>query len=229
VGEPFLPRHRRAAITLSGLALITVVLSVIAGCQSSQQPARPSWPSQQFAPPFPLSQQSAPPSPPSQTVHNSQPPKTVYKSQVELPFTGLSGPRGVAVDSAGNVYVTDRGPSRVLKLPAGSSTPVELPFIGLHEAWLLAVDAAGTVYVTDCPRCPQPPPDAQDYRVLKLPAGSSTPVVLPFTGLHFLRGVAVDSAGNVYVADFGNSRVLKLPGVVVHHRASAPSAARADS
>jgi streptogramin lyase len=32
---------------------------------------------------------------------------------------------------------------------------------------------------------------------------------LPFTGLHDPRGVAVDAAGNVYVADSGNNRVLK--------------------
>ncbi|HET9117343.1 MAG TPA: SBBP repeat-containing protein, partial [Pseudonocardiaceae bacterium] len=39
--------------------------------------------------------------------------------QLVLPFTGLHYPSGVAVDSAGNVYVTDRGNNRVLKLPAG--------------------------------------------------------------------------------------------------------------
>lgn len=34
--------------------------------------------------------------------------------------------------------------------------------------------------------------------------------VLPFTGLVKSTGVVVDSAGNVYVADFGNRRVVKL-------------------
>jgi serine/threonine-protein kinase len=36
-----------------------------------------------------------------------------------LPFTGLNYPNGVAVDTAGNLYVTDEGNDRVLKLPAG--------------------------------------------------------------------------------------------------------------
>jgi streptogramin lyase len=36
------------------------------------------------------------------------------------------------------------------------------------------------------------------------------PTVLPFTGLTFPSGVAVDGAGDVYLADTGNNRVLKL-------------------
>jgi DNA-binding beta-propeller fold protein YncE len=34
--------------------------------------------------------------------------------------------------------------------------------------------------------------------------------VVPFTGLSDPSGVAVDAAGNVYVADSGNNRVVKL-------------------
>jgi glucose/arabinose dehydrogenase len=148
VDESFLQRHRRAAITISALALITVVLTVIAGCQSSQQPAPPSPPPQ-------------PSSPPSQTIHNLQPSQTVYKPQVELPFTGLTNPDGVAVDTAGSVYVTDDNNNRVLKLPAGSNSQVELPFRGLTNPRGVAVDTAGNVGVTDF----------YNNRVLKLPAG----------------------------------------------------------
>jgi len=41
--------------------------------------------------------------------------------------------------------------------------------------------------------------------------GANTPTVLPFTGLNTPLAVAVDTAGNVYVADKFNNRVLKLP------------------
>ena len=38
---------------------------------------------------------------------------------VDLPFTGLNHPDGVAADTAGNVYITDSRHNRVFKLPAG--------------------------------------------------------------------------------------------------------------
>ncbi len=58
--------------------------------------------------------------------------------QTVLPFTGLEDPDGLAVDSAGNVYVTDEHrvkvdntfphvTTRVIKLPAASNTQIVLP------------------------------------------------------------------------------------------------------
>jgi serine/threonine-protein kinase len=48
--------------------------------------------------------------------------------------------------------------------------------------------------------------------VVELPAGSSTQVVLPFTGLSNVRGVALNKSGrDIFVADAGNDRVLELP------------------
>ena len=42
-----------------------------------------------------------------------------YGPQVTLPFTGIGYPDGVAVDSAGTVYVADQSNNRVVKLPPG--------------------------------------------------------------------------------------------------------------
>ena len=133
--------------------------------------------------------------------------------QTALPFTGLAADSVVAVDTAGNLYVTlpdcpactdnPNNHNRVVKLSAGSSNPVELAFTGLAGPRAVAVDTAGNVYVAD-----------GNDQVLKLAAASSTPTVLPFTGLDIPEGVAVDSGGNLYVADLGNTanhgRVVKL-------------------
>jgi serine/threonine-protein kinase len=121
-----------------------------------------------------------------------------------LPFNGLTfrlSPGGVAVDSAGAVYVTNQGMfGRVVKLTPGSDTPAVLPFTGLYQPQGVAVDSAGAVYVTDF-----------NHRVVMLAAGSNNQTELPFTGLSYPEGVAVDKAGSVYVADRGNDRVVKLP------------------
>ena len=126
---------------------------------------------------------------------------------VELPFTGVRFPRGVAVDSAGNVYVVDEQAGKVLELVAGASTPIVLPFDDLDGPEGVAVDAEGSVYVAD----------SCNHRVLKLADGADTPTTLPFPGLDCPRRVAVDADGTVIVVvdvnDDGNARALKLmPG-----------------
>jgi serine/threonine protein kinase, bacterial len=118
---------------------------------------------------------------------------------IVLPFTGLYQPQGLAVDSAGAVYVADFN-NRVVKVAAGSNTQTVLPFTGLNYPEGVAVDGQGSVYVAD----------RGNNRVLQLAAGSTTQTVLPFTDLKNPDGVAVDPAGNVYVSDTDNNRVLEL-------------------
>jgi DNA-binding beta-propeller fold protein YncE len=70
----------------------------------------------------------------------------------------------------------------------------------------VAVDSAGHVYITNADIN-----NDSKNRVLKLTAGSNSPVELSFTGLKRRVGVVADSAGHVYVADFYTNRVLRLP------------------
>ncbi len=133
---------------------------------------------------------------PTSTAHR----EPAYGPQVTLPFTGLNNPVGVAVDTAGDLYVIDRINNRVLKLAAGSSAQAVLPLTGLKNPLGVAVDTTGNLYVTD----------TNNNQVLELAAGSATQSVLPFTGLKWPAGVAVDTSGDLYVVDAGNNQVLKL-------------------
>ncbi|HEU4362160.1 MAG TPA: protein kinase [Mycobacterium sp.] len=88
--------------------------------------------------------------------------------------------------------------------PTSASGQTELPFNGLDfrlSPGGVTLDSDGNVYITS---------QGMYGRVVKLPAGSSKPSVLPFSGLYQPQALAVDSAGAVYVTDF-NNRVVKLP------------------
>jgi serine/threonine-protein kinase len=185
--QPVPPRRYRSRWIIAGVAAVVILVAGAVGI------------------PAILRHRTSEAAPTSHTVPTSaQTVPTSAKSnssQVALPFTGLKGPWGVAVDSAGDVYVADFFNKRVLKQAAGSSTEQSLPFTDLMSPAGVAVDSAGNVYVAD----------GWSNQVVKLSAASSTQEVLPFTGFAQPVGVAVDSAGNVYVADSNNSRVLKLP------------------
>ncbi len=132
----------------------------------------------------------------------SHPPGSASRQTV-LPFTGIGfrlSPGGVALDKAGNVYVTSEGMyGRVVKSAPGSGAATVLPFKGLYQPEGLAVDSAGAVYVADF-----------NNRVVKLDAGSNTQTQLGFTDLNYPEGVAVTAQGSVYVTDRGNNRVVEL-------------------
>ena len=154
-------------------------------------------------------------------------PRPAYSAQIVLPIKtkGVARPLGLAVDSRDDLYITMSAgdpSSHVLKVAAGSSTPSELPFTDLLSPNEIAVDSAGNVYVVDDGmNQPGRNPDGTVFsfstptRVLKFAAGSSSPTELPFTDTRY-AAIAVDSAGNVYVADNHSStsvpigRVLKL-------------------
>ncbi len=129
------------------------------------------------------------------------------KGQVVLPFTGLENPQRVAVDAKGDVYVTDTGNNRVLKLAAGSTTQTLVPIAGLDRPLDIAVDDAGDLMVTE----------PAQHRVLEVTAGSTNPTVLPFTDLGDPTGVTVAARDPgderaVVVTDCAHNRVVELLG-----------------
>jgi len=128
---------------------------------------------------------------------------TGYAQPVTLPFNGLKGPNGVAVDGAGNVFVSDAGNARVVELPrAGASygPQTTVPTGGLSGP--IGVDGAGDLFILAA------------TGVVELPrtkTGYGVPATLPFSDLNGPSGIAVDSAGDVFVANSGNLQVLELP------------------
>jgi large repetitive protein len=113
--------------------------------------------------------------------------------------SGFISPHGVAVDAAGNVYVTDIGLQEVFKIsPSGTQTTVGS---GLEVPEDVAVDGAGNVYITD----------SQADAVFKVTPGGVQSTV--GSGFSYPFGIALDGAGNVYVSDPFVPTVFKItPG-----------------
>jgi DNA-binding beta-propeller fold protein YncE len=116
-----------------------------------------------------------------------------------LATLGLSGPSGVAVDVAGNVYIADTTNNLIEKWTATNNTLTTLVPSGLAHPAGVAVDIAGNIYIAD----------TGNGAVKEWIAASNTVTTLVSSGLSSPAGVAVDVAGNVYIADTGNSAIKK--------------------
>jgi len=152
-------------------------------------------------------------------------------------------PTGLAVDSNGNVYVADRDnheirkitPAGVVSTLAGSTTQGNANGTGsaasFYAPFDLAVDSNGNVYVTDegnnLIRKITP------LGVVSTLAGSGANDYADGTGskasFNYPSGVAVDSNGNVYVADTSNNVIRKItPAGVVTTLAGSTTRGNAD-
>jgi uncharacterized protein (TIGR03437 family) len=151
------------------------------------------------------------------------------------PATGASlfYPFGVAVDSSGNLYIFDTFNERIRKVSAGTiatvagngfagysgdggpATSAELNLAGGSFNGGVGVDSAGNLYIAD----------TFNQRIRKVSGGTITTVAGNGNGgfsgdggpatnasLFAPSGVAVDSVGNLYIADTSNNRIRKLSG-----------------
>ena len=140
--------------------------------------------------------------------------------------SNLFTPQGIAVDTSGNLYIADHynqviekvTPDGTLSIVAGTGqrgTPVPGPATSsnLHDPEGLAVDAVGNLFIADSGNqmIEKVTPDG----TLSIIAGSGdfdapTPGPATSSGFKYPFGVAPDSSGNVYIADFINDVVEKV-------------------
>jgi len=109
----------------------------------------------------------------------------------------LNYPEGVAVDSAGNVYIADTGNGAIKELTTSNGSVTTLVSSGLYFPNGLAVDSLDNVYIAD----------TSNNAIKEWTAASGNVTTLVSNGLNFPIGVAVDSLDNVYIADTYNNAI----------------------
>ena len=133
----------------------------------------------------------------------------------------LNRPRGVTVDSSGDIYIADTNNNRIRKVTAGTITTLAISAqLSLPNG--VTVDSVGNIYIADL----------GNQRIRMLPAAFVKERVAGtgFQGysgdgglavqatLKAARGVAVDTLGNVIVMDNENDAIRYIPAAtgIIH-------------
>ncbi len=142
----------------------------------------------------------------------------------------LNAPTGIAVDSAGDLFIVDRGNSRVREVSAASHTistvagtatagyngdGIAATSAQLNLPFSIAVDAAGNLFIADEGNSRIREVNASTQQISTV-AGTGT---FGFNGdgitavsaqLNAPYGITIDSAGNLFIADTSNNRIREV-------------------
>ena len=154
----------------------------------------------------------------------------------EVTVSTLSGtfndPRGLALTTAGVLYVSETGAGRIWTYATTGSAPTLWVSSGLNRPWGLVAEPSGAIFVAD----------SYNNSVKKLTPGTPVTVTtLAGTGtsvngandgagtaatFYYPYGLARDNDGNIYVAELENDLVRRIsPAGVVTTLAGSPQAA----
>jgi len=143
--------------------------------------------------------------------------------------SGLTGPKDVGIDGSDNVWVVEEGGRRILKYNAPTSNGQAASLVlgqsnftsnnqscsqtGLYQPMGLCVDKLGNIWVSDNFRVLKYITPSSNGQAASLVLGQSdftlSVVTCTQTGVYYTYGLSIDDSGNIWVADGGNSRLLR--------------------
>jgi uncharacterized protein (TIGR03437 family) len=151
-----------------------------------------------------------------------------FKDGVAAVAANLNSPMGVAADPAGNILIADTNNNRIRQVAAngpigtfagtgetGFGADGALPLdTRVNQPQAVCLDHSNTVYISD----------TSNNRILRAPLNGVVKVaagngafgaagdggLASLAELHYPSGCALDSAGNLFIADTGNNRIRKV-------------------
>lgn len=121
---------------------------------------------------------------------------------------------GLAVDSAGNMYIADTTYGRIRKID--KTTGIITAYANnVANANFICVDLSGNLYVSNTSRSGTVRKIDTNKVITTIAGGSGyiynrDNILASTANLYHPQGVAVDASGNVYIADESNQRIRKL-------------------
>ena len=160
----------------------------------------------------------------------------------------VSDPHGLTTDSFGNLYVADTGNNRVLVYGPGAALPTVAGFSGLNAPQAVAVDANANLYAADSSHVVELTPAGIQTTVATVsgatgvavdPAGdvlvtsgttlteypaNDAAAVTVSSALVTASALAMDTSGNAYIADSGQSAYVFIQRTAGYYKfTSSPS------